>query len=212
MQANDGMKQCPSCGETKPVSEFWKNKASKDGYTTYCKPCFTLSTAANRARFIGKSIQKVSDGLVTEKRCPGCKRVLSLSAYTPHKAKTYGVSSRCRECMRAKEQQRRDRAKEQGSSVYRLYAEKLKLEVFQHYSGSPIPRCACCGTDYMPHLTLDHINRDGKKHRAQIGIMGGNPMYRWAKREGYPPIFQVLCFNCNVAMFREGACRCQDRP
>lgn len=33
------MKHCPTCGETKPVSEFSKEKAKKDGYQAHCKTC-----------------------------------------------------------------------------------------------------------------------------------------------------------------------------
>ena len=32
-------KTCPKCGETKPVSEFPKRRASPDGLNTYCKTC-----------------------------------------------------------------------------------------------------------------------------------------------------------------------------
>jgi hypothetical protein len=33
------MKRCPDCGETKALDEFPRNKNSKDGRHTYCKPC-----------------------------------------------------------------------------------------------------------------------------------------------------------------------------
>lgn len=32
-------KTCGHCKETKPFSLFYKNKAKKDGYANYCKPC-----------------------------------------------------------------------------------------------------------------------------------------------------------------------------
>jgi len=35
----DGMKRCPRCGETKPVSEFSKRARSKDGLQIWCKAC-----------------------------------------------------------------------------------------------------------------------------------------------------------------------------
>ncbi len=35
-----GTKTCPKCRSVKPYSEFWKNKATRDGYQTWCKPCW----------------------------------------------------------------------------------------------------------------------------------------------------------------------------
>lgn len=33
------MKPCKHCGETKPLSAFYKHKAMKDGHLNVCKPC-----------------------------------------------------------------------------------------------------------------------------------------------------------------------------
>jgi hypothetical protein len=33
------MKRCARCGQTKPLSEFHKNKSRRDGVQTYCRPC-----------------------------------------------------------------------------------------------------------------------------------------------------------------------------
>lgn len=33
------MKRCKKCGELKAVSEFYKDKKSKDGLRSHCKPC-----------------------------------------------------------------------------------------------------------------------------------------------------------------------------
>lgn len=32
-------KKCPRCGETKFITEFYRNSATKDGYYCYCKQC-----------------------------------------------------------------------------------------------------------------------------------------------------------------------------
>lgn len=32
-------KRCPKCGEVKPVTEFSRNRAQKDGLQVYCKSC-----------------------------------------------------------------------------------------------------------------------------------------------------------------------------
>ena len=36
------MKRCAQCGETKPLSEFHKNKLRRDGVQTYCRSCRAL--------------------------------------------------------------------------------------------------------------------------------------------------------------------------
>jgi hypothetical protein len=47
------MKCCPDCGETKPLDEFPRNKNSKDGRHTYCKPCHNARGKATYERLYG---------------------------------------------------------------------------------------------------------------------------------------------------------------
>jgi hypothetical protein len=57
-------------------------------------------------------------------------------------------------------------------------------------------------------LTLDHINNDGAKHRRSISIHRerncGSIAYRNAKKQGFPNIFQTLCWNhqCKKEMLK----------
>lgn len=37
--APDGYKWCPACKSIKPFTEWGRNRASKDGYNSYCKAC-----------------------------------------------------------------------------------------------------------------------------------------------------------------------------
>lgn len=81
---------------------------------------------------------------------------------------------------------------------------RLKLEVLLAYGG----RCACCGNDYLPHLTLDHVNGGGGEERRAAG--GGRAVYRRLRRDGFPQgEYQVLCWNCNSAKHFLGVCGCQ---
>lgn len=49
------VKQCSTCGETKPLAEFNRRKDSKDGYRGYCRACHVISATkwihSNRERF-----------------------------------------------------------------------------------------------------------------------------------------------------------------
>lgn len=62
--------------------------------------------------------------------------------------------------------------------------------------GGPI--CRCCGETELIFLALDHIKEDGAAHRRAIGS-GARNLYCWLIKNQFPPEFQVLCHNCNVA-------------
>ena len=87
----------------------------------------------------------------------------------------------------------------------RKYARNRKIRILEHYSQSP-PFCACCGEKEIKFLTIDHINNDGSEHRKQLKGSGGTGLYGWIVKNKYPPIFQVLCFNCNCAKGHYGEC------
>jgi hypothetical protein len=48
MVANGDTKQCVMCGETKSITDFYKNKRAKDGACSYCKKCNTKYNTAYR--------------------------------------------------------------------------------------------------------------------------------------------------------------------
>ena len=69
--------------------------------------------------------------------------------------------------------------------------------------------CACCGTDHLDFLTIDHIDGRGAEHRTHLfgdRGMSGVHFYRWLHKNGMPTGFQVLCFNCNVSKHLGGIC------
>lgn len=43
-------KLCPRCGETKPVTEFGKNRGRVDGRQGFCRSCVSLIDTANRSK------------------------------------------------------------------------------------------------------------------------------------------------------------------
>jgi hypothetical protein len=49
------VRRCPRCGETKPLAEFARNRSSKSGYGSYCKPCHNSVVAENRQKNHGDS-------------------------------------------------------------------------------------------------------------------------------------------------------------
>jgi hypothetical protein len=49
------MKRCPDCGKYKQLSEFPRNRRTKSGYATYCKPCHNARGNESRGRLYGSS-------------------------------------------------------------------------------------------------------------------------------------------------------------
>jgi len=65
--------------------------------------------------------------------------------------------------------------------------------------------CACCGG--AEHLGLDHVNGDGKSHRAEMGGINAYQFYRWLIDNGFPAGYQTLCGACNSSKGTGPACR-----
>ena len=48
MEENEMTKKCSKCGRELPVSEFYKNNRTKDGYCYYCKSCHDESVKKSK--------------------------------------------------------------------------------------------------------------------------------------------------------------------
>lgn len=87
--------------------------------------------------------------------------------------------------------------------------KKQRLLVLQYYS-APIPFCICCGEREIKFLAIDHMGGMGNKHRKEIGLYGGSSFCKWLIKNNFPPGFQVLCHNCNMAKGFYGDCPHKD--
>lgn len=85
------------------------------------------------------------------------------------------------------------------------YRENLRREILAAYGN----KCQCpggCDIAEMKFLCLDHINNDGRAHRAEVGTDVA-AVYRSVRRLGFPKDrFRVLCHNCNMAREFYGNC------
>lgn len=89
----------------------------------------------------------------------------------------------------------------------KLLSQWRKLLVLKHYSPEPEgPKCACkgCGENRVEFLVIDHVNGGGNLHRRVTG--NGASAYRWILKNGFPPGFRVLCWNCNNSLGAFGYC------
>lgn len=97
-----GSKECTGCDTVKPVSEFYKNRAAKDGLQTWCKPC--MRGAVRRFRSGEPSQQEIErqerarlfkQGL---KKCPKCESIHPLDNFYKNAAQEDGLDNYCKTC------------------------------------------------------------------------------------------------------------------
>ena len=205
-------KRCTKCGETKPLSEFHRDRAKPDGLAYWCKKCrceCARRWAADnpdrakenhrrweeanpeRARELRRRWNSTHPEAIraASRRWREANPEASLESIRRWQAANPGVARRWRRT-------NREAARE---SARRRHAANRKA-VFDHYGRV----CACCGT--AERLGMDHVNGDGKTHRAQIG-MGSSHLYRWLIANGFPEGFQVLCGRCNKSKADGERCR-----
>lgn len=85
----------------------------------------------------------------------------------------------------------------------REYNRRQRTKVLNHYSGGN-PKCVCCGEKEIKFLCIDHISGGGNTHRREMKIRGS--IIPWIVKNKFPPMFQVLCYNCNNAKGFWGEC------
>mgnify|MGYP001590487909 CR=1 FL=1 len=120
------------------------------------------------------------------------------------------VQNNCRECTRFYKKQwtlnNREKWFANGKRSWTTL-RRLVLETYSHGT----PRCACCGETTYQFLSLDHINGGGSAHQREAHKQGTR-VYQLVKNAGFPPGYQVLCHNCNMAKGFYGQCPHQAAP
>ena len=130
----------------------------------------------------------------TQKRCPACNK----------EGRAAWVAAN-REAHNAHVKEYRGGRRDATRSRARAATQAIKTEAIEHYGGA----CVCCKMTELVFLTIDHPSGDGAAHRREIfgaSIGGaGERFYRWLRRNGWPPGYRVLCWNCQHATTR-GVC------
>jgi len=112
---------------------------------------------------------------------------------------------RCRLCERERGKRADTKHREKRYAKQKENRDKWRKLTLQHYSENEIPFCSCCKETIYEFLALDHVEGKGNEHRKEVGL-GGARMYKWAIDNDYPPIFRVLCHNCNQSYGLYGYC------
>lgn len=125
--------------------------------------------------------------------CTRCGETKPTTAFTKRVDRP-SVRSHCRACvvLRRKEWGERPDNRERMTAYRRGRRLAAKVGSLRHYGGV----CACCGEADVRLLTFDHIEGGGTEHR-RTNQTARNHMGSWLRDSGYPPGYQVLCFNCN---------------
>lgn len=62
------MKACSKCGETKAISEFFRNKSKRDGLATWCKACMRRYEQSDSGKVAKRRYEKSDKGKVVKSR------------------------------------------------------------------------------------------------------------------------------------------------
>lgn len=142
------------------------------------------------------------------KRCKTC-RVPKSEALFYFRQDTQKYHPDCIACYRVKDNARQpeyyQRNRERAIEKTRRWRAALRAEVLAAYGG----KCTCCGESEPKFLALNHVDGGGNAHRRSLGRAGrGSSMqvYKDVKNRGFPPDFNLLCHNCNVAEGFYGVC------
>lgn len=174
-----GTKWCPECGETKVLGDFYVDRRSPVGVTSYCKPCMRHRNAESRARrargerLAGRRPPRLLFDWSDEKRCPSCGETKPLEGFAINRTQPRDVGSYCLPCHNRIV--RENRILIHGSTRnfhlkrrYGLVDEDVAAMV-EAQGGS----CAICQVKPAAHVDHDHAT----------GEVRG-----------------ILCFTCNVGL------------
>ncbi len=172
-------KQCKDCGKTKPIVEFWKRKASADGYALYCRDCFGFRNDATRTRRrerhgLPPAVARVKPPEVPEgmKWCRDCGEVKPLEEFVVSK-KAGGRGTYCKPCQNARTYESRQRL-HGGSREYHLRRRYgIGVKAFEEMLEGQDGKCLICEKPAPEHVDHDH----------ETGKVRG-----------------ILCFNCNQGL------------
>lgn len=160
-------KTCKDCKESKPITEFYKDKNAPDKLRYSCKTCWNKSSDKKRTRmqkYYSKNSDKYEKNRKNratkiirsgEKKCPSCKKLLSISHFYHNKKDR--ISHNCKDCRRAKRNldvakvsmhKRMERQKELPNT--------LTIQEWEYIKAMFGYKCAYCG-ETTNKLTLDHF-------------------------------------------------------
>ncbi|MGY1812429.1 endonuclease domain-containing protein [Blastococcus sp. SYSU D00820] len=142
-------KQCPSCGEVKPATEFGRNKTLRDGLSFYCLSCNRARSNQwyrERRRRQGKAVRDHSWIPEGFRWCPSCEQAVAHEDYARSTSTASGFGSNCKSCKRTADRH---------GYFYRRYG--LTPEGIADLRARQGNRCAICADSDPGHIDHDHV-------------------------------------------------------
>lgn len=177
------LKRCPDCRRDLSLSDFTKNRRSRDGLAFYCRTCASERAAASRRRRSGpprrRDAARPKDLPDGSKWCPECNEVKPLGDFPRNRSQRTGYGTYCKPC-----HNRITRANRDAHGGARNYHLRRRYGIaVEHYDAMFEEQqglCAICRDAPAAHVDHDHAT----------GRVRG-----------------LLCFNCNGALgqFRDRA-------
>jgi hypothetical protein len=171
------MRRCPRCGETKPVTAFWRDRRTASGYAVYCIGC---GTQRNAEKYRAKAAR---EGRTTRpwrplreefpaghRRCQRCQQVLPEVEFVTANGKAAKIGSYCLVCNIANSNESRERRHGSGSNYHLKRRYGITAEDRRAMQEAQGGVCLICRTQPAAHVDHDHAT----------GAIRG-----------------MLCFNCN---------------
>lgn len=135
------------------------------------------------------------------KQCNCCKKYKPLIEFFKNYRNPEGLQYACKDCDKDRRRKLYNKYRDRETRSARQRRANLKLKVLTYYSIERKLQCSWPGCQIfdIDMLTLDHIDNDGAKHRAELGFPercgGGMFLYNFIIKNNFPKGFQTLCAN-----------------
>lgn len=151
-------KLCPTCTQTKDLTEFNKNKSRKDGYQRECRKCCHVH---NDKHYHTKKSPRLKENLKEgHKICSCCKQELLLVKFKPGKGR-FEVGSNCKDCFNKKWNEYQKRTGQNKKH------NKLKRQTNPQWKLKQVLRCR-----YLDALKRHTSGGRVNKHHSAIELIG----------------------------------------
>lgn len=183
-------KICGQCNEEKDLSEFYKDKSTKTGFSSQCKSCSQGYAQSEKCKLTRKKRQETwlnsGEGKKVSKICHTCGCDQKLDKFDKDRSKRDGLATKCKQC--AKEHNQSEEGQAATARAWhkrRAHIENtentLTAQEWSDILEEQNNACNMCGREFSDDL------KSTKDHKIPVSRGGG------LTRENV----QALCRSCN---------------